>query len=661
MKKTACTLFMIAMVLFSRVSTLYASERNLAILIGVTHYDSDAYEDDRSSLRVGGDVAALSERFAEGGNGFEVVTLTGDSATRDFIQQTLREKLAPNRCQFRDTVIVYFSGHGTVSAADSNRVLLAVKDSSNEESTFLAANDIRQSLARCGAANTLFILDACHSGGVKNDAQPIVRDTSIPGVVTLASCQNTESSGTWAEKNMSNFSYWLNEALKGYADSDLSGSVDTEELANYVTANLRFKTKLQHPVVVKHPDTEHFPVFKPRSRQLYAVLDDIAEQIILYASLKNIQSFHSQGFLTSLRVGTFRSSGLDDEEFNDIKKVSTFCASELERRVGLKSRGEVTISPHANAHGPSLQGTIRRKEKRYFLSLTCTLSATKSDSEGQEETQQVKISQQFPIRAAYEAPAPQAPPADYVPCQVFLEVKTPNGYVPRAIEKIRGQYYAALDAGEVYRVVVQRFQQPGVNPRRLGLKLFVDGCSTIPQALSKVSASKFQIAGEAATSPPRRPDVPAASTNAPQAILSSPAEVEAPNIPLDAASFYFLCGQDVDSPYNFNAQHPFHGFLKTTGESASYREFLVAPGNESVGSGENIGLITAAFYELVNVPEGSATRGTIEGGWGTTRAPEVHGMTTGPLLQKVTIRYVPQNELETYRQGAPIELVHGAE
>lgn len=669
MKKNLLHLSIFVFAVFQSISILHAYEKNLAILIGVTRYDSENFEDDRGALRVGNDVEAIAQRLAEGGNqAFEIVALTGDSANLATIQQTLQEKLAPANCQYRHTVLVYFSGHGTVSSLDNERVLLAVKDSGGEESSFLCANDIRESLSQCGAEKCLFLLDACHSGGVKNKPKPIIRDTKIPGVITLASCRNDESSGTWIEKNMSNFSYWLNEALKGYADSDRNGFIDTEELGNYIAVNLGYKTKLQHPVVVKHPQTEHFPVFKPRSRQLYAVLDDVAEQVILYASLKNIQSFYSQGFQVVSKVGTFRSSDFDSNDFNDLKKVSSFCTSELQRRIHLKSHRELTVSPDADRNGPSLRCEIHRNDKRYFLTLTCKLSGADETSGAKTDAESITISQQILIRAAYETPAPQTMAPGYVPCRIFLEVKTPHGYEPRAMERIRGQYYVALDAGEVYRVVVHRFRQPDTHPRRLGLKLFVDGCSTLPQTLSEVGASKFQIAGEAQEVMASRGnsdvDTSVFSSGAPmnashsgsgagRAILSIAEEVEAPNVPLDAAKFYFLCGQNADAPYNFDAVHRFHGFLKTIGDVASYREFLVAPGNESVGSGENIGLITAAFYELVDVSSEYRpnTRGTVEGGWGTTRAPAVNGISTGALLQKVTIRYVPQKELEMYRQG----------
>ena len=548
-------------------------------------------------------------------------------------------------------MLVYFSGHGTVSNADREKVLLAVKDTdSTHEESFLAAQKVRELLQKSNAKNRLFVIDACHAGGVKSSAPILVRETPLTGVITLASCTQHESSGTWAEKNMSNFSFWLNEAMKGYADLNFDAIIDTAELSSYVSSNLNLKTELQHAVLVKNAETPHFGLFTPRARQVYSVLDDLADQIILYASLKGATELKTSGFLPVSTHGTMRSSDFTPIDYNQLKKTSLFCTEELSRRILLKSQGKLTVTPDSSNEKGALSCQIRREGKYYFL--TCKLEFT-----GEKATP-IAISQRILVEAAYETPAVQETPADYVRSRVSLEVKTPYGYQPRALEYVEGQYYVVLNEGEVYRIVIQRFPQPGTPPRKLGAKIFVDGRSIIPQALSPVSASKFQIVGRTDGGHAAENNTPSGSENNPPGVLSTGEEVESPNIPSEAAKFFFLCGQELDSPYNINAKHEFHGFLKTTGEAAKYREFLVKAGSQTDGMEEHIGLITVSFYELA---DSKAFRGTTEGNWGVTRAPVVDGLTTKAHLQTVTLRYVPENEMQTLRQGKTVKTLNFAE
>lgn len=712
--------------------------KNLAILIGVTHYDQADFEDDENVLSVGNDVSVLKSRLEEGSrDGFETLVLTGEKASLAEIESALRQSLSPENCRERSCVLVFFSGHGTSGTNDSEKVLLAVKDTnSQKEETFLPAQFIRELLANCGAANTLFLLDSCHAGGVKSDALPPFRITSVPRVITFASSRVYENSGTWAEKNLSNFSYWLNEALKGYADLDKNGKIDTVELTRYVTENMGRKTALQHPVLVMSEETKHFEVFTPRARTIYGVLDDFAEQIVLYASLKKITTLKMVTFRPLSSSGTTRSADFEPANFNQMKKVSIFCSEELKRRIALKSEGRLTVSTEPFAEGAALKCELKQNGRFYFL--TCSLDFPQSqpnesadsqpknlpEAEAGQNAAPIIISQRVLMKATYESPEPQNVPENYVRSRVSIEVRTPYGYQNRPIERINGQYYVTLNEGEVYRIILQRFRQSGTDPLRLAARIFVDGRSTLPQKLSEVCASsfqmadrtqepvstrstpkvtpagtaKFQLAGPAESSEnsDAAPHAPSASpsgtatpdasneavssalnaANASSAPASAPAQApnsapashagavlssglpeESPCVPLDVAEFYVLGGANVNAPFNFNARHEFEGFLKTGGNQASYREFLVAPASQSAGDEEHIGLISVAIYELVK----QKTRGTIEGNWGETSAPIVDGLTTDRLLQMITLRYLPANEMAALRQGQTVSAQKWAE
>ncbi|MDO4550641.1 MAG: caspase family protein [Planctomycetia bacterium] len=643
--------------------------KDLAILIGVTHYDSTEFTDDRDFLYVRNDVEVLKSRLLEGTrDSFEVISLMDENTVLSKIRSTLQDMLSPANCRGREKVLVFFSGHGSVSAQDSEKVLLAVRDTDpKNEGSFLSAQEIRELLGNCGAKNTLLLLDSCHAGGVKSLKEPLQRITSVPGVITLASSRVFENSGTWAEKSMSNFSYWINEGLKGYSDLDKNGSVSTEELTKYVSENMARKTSLQTPVLVMSDQTPHFELFTPRARTIYSVLDDMAEQIILYSSLRNISDLQMKAFRPVSASGTTRSADFRPEDFNQMKKLSFFCSEELKRRVTLKSTGKLRVSDEKTPESAVLSCELKRNEKFYFL--TCSLmfpdvvpGSADADSKNnvsrksermENPAPEITISQRVLVKASYETWEPREVPQNYIPARMMIEVKNRNGvFQQRTIEKIDGQYYIVLNEGEVYRILLHRFRQPGSDPIRLGARVFVDGKSTLPQSLSEVCASKFQIVGSVDTGE-KEPEVSSVEAGSSSSgILSSGTPVEAPCMPMDVTGFYVLGGKSAEDPFNYDAYHRFHGFLKSTGNHAAYREFLVAASAETAGQEEHIGIINVAIYEL---EKSECTRGTVEGNWGETSAPVVDGLAIKKLLQMIVLRYVPENEMRMIRQGKSVK------
>ncbi|MDO4628140.1 MAG: caspase family protein [Planctomycetia bacterium] len=658
---------------------MFAEGKNIAILIGPSEYDCASF--DASDLHIENDVRELEERFRNGmaSELFDVHVLVGEKATKEKIESELKNTLALENCDGVETAIVFFSGHGMVSASDNERVLLAVKDSDDlDETTLLSAQWVREVLRDSGVPNCLFLIDACYSGGTKSaiDAGEVIeREEVMPGVLTLASSCNSETSGTWLEKEMSNFSYWLNEALKGYADRNRDGTICTEELATYVAENLDLKTKLQHPVLLKSEDTEHFDLCRPRARNIYSVLDDFADEIITYADLKGVEEISTDGFIPLSGKGTMRSVDFEPLDFNRLKTLSTFCTSELERRIPMRSKNKVKLAKNAEEELAVMDCTLEQKGKYYFL--TCNLRFAED-----VKTSAVNISQRVLTKATYETYVKPTPSysvsgvsssstmtynRNYVPCAVGIEVKDPSGvYRPRMMERINGQYYIALDEGEVYRIALQSYPQPGERPIRLGARILVDGRNLIPQALAPVNEAKFRIVDE----PTQSDSVSGAisgqgngqgSGNGQGAgVVATPSAVEAPILPMDLSHFFVLGGEKLDTFSNQNTLYHFMGFLKALGENAEYREFLVAPVDQTAGSVEHIGLITVGCHSLKMVPTQAVTRGTVEGQAGHVRAPILNGLTTDELLQMIHIRYVPSSEMEMHRQGGKSEMVQWA-
>ncbi|MDO5113152.1 MAG: caspase family protein, partial [Planctomycetia bacterium] len=174
-------------------STTHA--RMLAVVIGVSEYEKDSGI--RSLPFVQNDAGRIAYTLKEGGN-FEVYPLYAtkngsDSPTKQNIETTLRQVLSPDVCHPDDTVVVYFSGHGTISSRDKEKTLLLARDSIfHKEETTLSAQWIREQLKKCPARHKLFLLDTCHSGGKRSVLTQLTSslvEGGEEGVITLASCK----------------------------------------------------------------------------------------------------------------------------------------------------------------------------------------------------------------------------------------------------------------------------------------------------------------------------------------------------------------------------------------------------------------------------------------------------------------------------------------
>lgn len=153
--------------------------RRVALLVGVDRYDDDAFP----ALRFAGDdaeeLAALLRDPLRGGFD-DVVVLTGpEQTTRVEILAALDDLIAP--LQRNDTVLLYFSGHGTLSTDSSGGSTLYVcprdADQRHPQSTAIAVDTLQRILQRLPCRRKVMVLDSCHNGEAKSvlDAETLER------------------------------------------------------------------------------------------------------------------------------------------------------------------------------------------------------------------------------------------------------------------------------------------------------------------------------------------------------------------------------------------------------------------------------------------------------------------------------------------------------
>lgn len=634
--------------------------RSLAVVIGVSDYD------DRVGIRslpfVCNDATQLTHTLSQGGR-FEVITLRSQETdalqpTKKNIESTLQKVLSPENCHSEDTVVVYFSGHGTLSSEDDEKTLLLVKDSVlHDESTYLSAQWIRETLQKCPARHKLFLIDACHAGGKRSALTKMVSplvEGGVEGVVTLASCKINQKSKFWDEKSMSFFTYWLNEGMKGYSDENRDGKVSSDELFEYIYRNLELTRGVrqhgQMPVIVTTRTTSHFDVIRPRPRDLQGVLDDFADQIVTQMELLQIPQLYVEQFQTPT------SKVLSDaNEQNHWKSTVDYCRRELERLIQVKSSGKgFSLAKNSNVKGVAMlknqlapeNQDAKGKEVYILSSLLDTPELALPPSEIR-----AKVYRKHTDETTLPSPPAASPnlgnttgngeAANTLPSQgkreVHIEVKGSDGrFTPRPIQWIHGAAYVSLDVGEVYRIVVR---DPTIKGRPTGVRLLVDGQNTLPQYMPYV-ATKFAIVETAAEQPTSGTASGTASNTASGAVGASDL-VYRPHVRLDHARYWIL--REPISYY-------FHGFFQEVGTKGRYGEFTVTQATHANRTAEEypreIGLITVGFYDLHRTRGVQQDVMTVPGKVNPHPIFVVDGYELGVLTECIQIRYASAASLQ---------------
>ncbi len=234
------------------ISSSESGTRTWAMLVGVEDYQQC------NDLRyVRNDVRRLEEVLMQrGGVGPAQVLVLADDARAGETKHPTKENIEDQLVRWLklpledDQLILYFSGHGVRDA--EGRLYLAPSDldPARIEETGIALSKLHELLGGCKARVKLLVLDACHAGSAKDpqakDPQAALNEELAKPfelanrVITLASSTGEEKSQIWSAREQSLFTYWLVQALKGHADANEDGRIDTDELYRYVFDNVTF-------------------------------------------------------------------------------------------------------------------------------------------------------------------------------------------------------------------------------------------------------------------------------------------------------------------------------------------------------------------------------------------------------------------------------------
>jgi uncharacterized caspase-like protein len=224
------------------------------LLVGVNHYDDEAFPGLRYATA---DCQGIGEALAEATHAFPQKEflihhdLAPDPPTLSTVQASLERVTCS--AQPRDTVLMYFSGHGVVER-ESQQTILCLRDTNKAHllSTGLHLQAVLAQLGRCAAHSQLIWLDACHSGNMTlsgsrgrdahlaslNPTHQLVevlreRAAKSRGFYALLSCDEGQQSWEFPDLGHGIFSYYLMRGLRGEA-AGRQGVIDADGLYSYV-------------------------------------------------------------------------------------------------------------------------------------------------------------------------------------------------------------------------------------------------------------------------------------------------------------------------------------------------------------------------------------------------------------------------------------------
>jgi TPR repeat protein len=216
---------------------------DFALVIGVEKYKSLP-----AASWAERDAAAVREHLlALGVPQRNLITLTGESATRGKLEAYLREWL-PKNVKPDSRVFVYYSGHGAPDP-ETQRSYLVPWDGDAEflQSTAYSLRDFYAMLNRLPAKEIVVALDSCLRPLVTRAAEQ-----DFGRITVLSAAAGDQVTGALDEQGHGLFTYYLLKGLGGEA-KDSSGAVTAKALHGYVKTRVedeaRRRNRSQSPVL----------------------------------------------------------------------------------------------------------------------------------------------------------------------------------------------------------------------------------------------------------------------------------------------------------------------------------------------------------------------------------------------------------------------------
>lgn len=250
-----------------------------ALLVGVCEYTFNSSLSPLPLCR--NDVAAVRQALIDGLNvSTDNILVSGNNGriTKDCFLSDLKSVL--DATTEKDTLIVYFSGHGGNNC-------LAMSDGP------LNLQSLVDWIGQAAPQNKIIILDSCHSGSFTvGNVSPLGEDETVKtlasqGYAVLASCSEAQTSGFNRERNLSTYTTFLVDALTSrllIRKGKKSLESINEAIFHFAKLwNSKYPSKAQQPIFrASMGGTVFFDVEEYMPYQVASVYEE-TEKYILYA------------------------------------------------------------------------------------------------------------------------------------------------------------------------------------------------------------------------------------------------------------------------------------------------------------------------------------------------------------------------------------------
>jgi hypothetical protein len=214
----------------------------VALVIGISKYRDEAIPQVRYAKRDAEIMAAYLESIS-GIARSRIKVLTDEGATHSDLSAYVEEWL-PRRVSKDTTVFVYYAGHGTPNPATGKAFLLPYDGHPDFQNKLYPLDRLYENLERLPAKEVVVMLDSCFSGAsgrsvLPSGARPVGIAIENPVLASeklaiLAAATGTQISSDYDKEQHGLFTYYVLKGLRGGADSDKSGTVEVDELFQYV-------------------------------------------------------------------------------------------------------------------------------------------------------------------------------------------------------------------------------------------------------------------------------------------------------------------------------------------------------------------------------------------------------------------------------------------
>lgn len=214
----------------------------VALVIGISKYRDEVIPHVRYAKRDAEIMAAYFESIS-GIPRSRIKVLTDEGATHSDLSAYVEEWL-PRRVSKDTTVFVYYAGHGTPNPATGKAFLLPYDGHPDFQNKLYPLDRLYEHLERLPAKEVVVMLDSCFSGAsgrsvLPSGSRPVGIAIENPVLASgklaiLAAATGTQISSDYDKEQHGLFTYYVLKGLRGEADSDKSGTVEVDELFQYV-------------------------------------------------------------------------------------------------------------------------------------------------------------------------------------------------------------------------------------------------------------------------------------------------------------------------------------------------------------------------------------------------------------------------------------------